>query len=605
MTARRLLTATVSVPQAIVQVLEEAGVNFVFGMPGGRTIPIYDALYDRRSTIRTILAREEGLAAVMADAHGRLTGRPAVAMGQAAFMLTNSGMGIVEAYLAGSPMLVIADLSDGHPFTQHGPYQSGTGDFGSWDARDTIRGYTKEVFVARDAASAVQSTQLALKHATTGQPGPVALLFHSAALSATVGPDTTPRLYATEHYLPSQRETADPGDISDAVQALARASKPVIVAGNGVRMSAAQSQLLELAELLGTPVATTASGKATFPENHPLALGVFGNFGLEAANATIADADLILAVGTKLGPTDTANENPALLDPERQVFLQIDVEPRHAGWSFPVQHTLIGDATAILGQLVDAVRQAELPGRVNGPLEVTEAHRKLASFHVPESESAARPILPQRLIADLGKAAPDDCIITCDAGENRLFMMHHFQTRGSMEYLQPAAVGGMGYAVPAALAAKLVHPDRAVIAVCGDGGFAIALNGLLTAIEEGINIVTVVLNNSALGWVRHGQGDRPIASSFHAFDYSAITRAMGCEAFRVEDPADITQTVNKALACGKPAVVEVITSLDATFRDVSSPLARLPTPLTTTFASLAHPQQQRDNLHLGRQPVDN
>ncbi len=241
-------------------------------------------------------------------------------------MLTNSGMGIVEAYLAGSPMLVIADLSDGFPFTQHGPYQSGSGDFGSWDARDTIRGYTKEVFVARDTASAVQSTQLALKHATTGQPGPVALLFHSAAPSATVGPDTTPRLYATKQYLSSQRQSATTDDVSAAVETLAGASKPVIIAGNGVRMSAAQSRLLELAELLGAPVATTASGKGTFPETHPLALGVFGNFGLEAANVTVADADLVVAVGTKLGPTDTANENPALLDPGRQVFLQVDVE---------------------------------------------------------------------------------------------------------------------------------------------------------------------------------------------------------------------------------------------------------------------------------------
>ncbi len=576
MTARRLLTETVPVPQAIAQVLEEGGVRFVFGMPGGRTIPIYDALYDRRATIRTVLAREEGLAAVMADAHGRLTGRPAVAMGQAAFMLTNAGMGIVEAYLAGSPMLVIADLSDGHPFTQHGPYQSGSGDFGSWDARDVIRGYTKEVFVARDAASAVQMTQLALKHATTGQPGPVALLFHSAALAGSVGPQTTPRLYATEQYLPSQRETANADDVAAAVEALARASRPVILAGNGVRMSAAQTRLRELAELLGAPVATTAAGKGTFPETHPLALGVFGNFGLEAANATVADSDLVLAVGTKLGPTDTANENPALLDPERQVFLQIDVEPRHAGWSFPVQHPLIGDAAAVLGQLVDAVRQAELPGRVNGAQEVAEAHRAHASFNVPESESTAWPILPQRLIADLHGAAPDDCIITCDAGENRLFMMHHFQTKGTMEYLQPAAVGGMGYAVPAALAAKLIHPQRGVIAVCGDGGFGIALNGLLTAIEQRIDIVTVVLNNSALGWVRHGQGDRPIASSFHAFDYAAITRAMGCESYRVEDPAEITPSIEKALGRGKPAVVEVITSLDATFRDVTSPLAAYP-----------------------------
>ena len=576
MTARRLLSETVTVPQAIVQVLEEAGVRFVFGMPGGNTTRIYDALYDRRSTIRTVLAREEGLAAVMADAHGRLTGRPAVAMGQAAFMLTNAGMGIVEAYLAGSPMLVIADLSDGYPLTQHGPYQSGTGDFGSWDARDTIRGYTKQVFVARDPASAVQSTQLALKHAVTGQPGPVALLFHSTALAGTVGPETHPRLYSTAPYLPAQRESADPDDVSAAVEALARAVRPVIVAGGGVRMSGAQPQLRALAELLGAPVATTASGKGTFPETHPLALGVFGNFGLEVANTMVGDADLVIAVGTKLGPTDTANENPALLDPERQVFLQIEIEPRHAGWSFPVQHALIGDAGTVLDQLVEAARQAEVAGRVNGAEEVAAAHRDLASFIVPESTSAAQPILTQRVIADLQGAAPDDCIITCDAGENRLFMMHHFQTKGRIEYLQPAAVGGMGYAVPAALAAKVVHPERAVIAVCGDGGFGIAMNGLLTAIEEHINIVTVVLNNSALGWVHHGQGDRPIASKFHAFDYSAITRAMGCEAFRVEDPAEITAAIGRALACGKPAVVEVVTSLDPTFRDVTSPLAAYP-----------------------------
>jgi acetolactate synthase-1/2/3 large subunit len=145
-----------------------------------------------------------------------------------------------------------------------------------------------------------------------------------------------------------------------------------------------------------------------------------------------------------------------------------------------------------------------------------------------------------------------------------------------MEYLQPAAVGGMGYAIPAALAAKLLHPGRSVIAVCGDGGFGIAMNGLLTAIEESIPITTVVMNNSALGWVRHGQGQRPIASDFHAFDYAAISRAMGCEAYRVTEPDDIEPSVAGALASNRPAVVEVITSLDATFRDVTSPLAAYP-----------------------------
>src|SRR5262245_31999559 len=173
MAARRLIEEEVSVPEAIARVLEEAGIEFVFGMPGGRTIPVFDALYDHREKVRCVLVREEGLGAVMADVYGRLTGRPGVCMGQAAFMLTNAGMGLVEACLAGSPVLVLSDLSDSPHFSHHAPYQTGTGDYGTWDARRTISGYTKHTFVAREAAAAVQVTQLAIKHATAGQPGPV------------------------------------------------------------------------------------------------------------------------------------------------------------------------------------------------------------------------------------------------------------------------------------------------------------------------------------------------------------------------------------------------------------------------------------------------
>ena len=153
--ATRLLDSQVSVPEAIARVLEQAGIEFVFGMPGGRTGAIYQALYDHRSTIRCVLVREEGLAAVMADIYGRLRGRPGVCMGQGAVMLTNGGMGLVEAYLAGSPVLILSDLSDNSPFSHHGPYQAGTGDYGTWDARATIAGYTKRVFVSREPAAAV------------------------------------------------------------------------------------------------------------------------------------------------------------------------------------------------------------------------------------------------------------------------------------------------------------------------------------------------------------------------------------------------------------------------------------------------------------------
>jgi len=169
----------------------------------------------------------------MADVYGRLTGRPGVAMGQAAFLLTNAGMGIVEAFLAGSPMLLLTDLSDGSPYSHHAPYQAGTGDYGTWDARNTIAGYTKQTFVAREPAQAVHDTQLAIKHATTGQPGPVAVLYHGAALTASVGPDTRPRLYATPSYLPSKTSAASHDQIEAATRALRSAVRPVIVAGNG------------------------------------------------------------------------------------------------------------------------------------------------------------------------------------------------------------------------------------------------------------------------------------------------------------------------------------------------------------------------------------
>jgi acetolactate synthase-1/2/3 large subunit len=152
-------------------------------------------------------------------------------------------------------------------------------------------------------------------------------------------------------------------------------------------------------------------------------------------------------------------------------------------------------------------------------------------------------------------------------------MLHHFQTKSGMEYLQPAAVGGMGYAIPAALAAHLVYPGRKAVAVCGDGGFGIAMNGLLTAIEERIPIVAVVFDNSMLGWVRHGQGERPIASQFASFDYAAIARAMGCVALRVERADQLAGAFQQALEAGVPAVVDVVTSGRMTFRDVTSPLA--------------------------------
>ena len=575
-TTERLLEEEVSVPEAIVRVLEEVGIDMVFGISGGNMKYLFGALADHRSTLRTVLVRHESLASVMAEVYGRLTGKPGVAIGQGAFILANAVLGTLEAHLGSSPMLLLADLSDNAPFSHHAPYQAGTGEYGTWDARHSFLGITKLTIAPQEAVQAVQSTQLAIKHAMSGERGPVAVFYHSAAFKGRVGPHSTPCLYPTRFYLPGKPATIDVSCVAVAARVLLEAKRPVIIAGNGVRIGQAYAELQDLAELIGAPVGTTASGKGVFPENHELAIGVFGTFGLPAANAMIGDADVVLFVGSKLSPTDTARENPKLLDPRRQVLIQIDIEPRNASWTFPCEHVLIGDAAAVLSRLTEVIRDMGSPPRevlMSRKEMVAEARREHGFYDVPELSSDEVPILPQRIIAEINKAVADDAFIACDAGENRLFMTHFYQVKRAGALISPAATGGMGYAIPAALAAKLIYPNRQVLAVCGDGGFAMAMNGLITAYEEDIPIVTVVFNNRALGWVRHGQGDRVIASEFADIDYAAIARAVGCRGIRVEKPGQLNEALTEALASKEPAVLDVVTSLKPSFKDVMSPLA--------------------------------
>jgi acetolactate synthase-1/2/3 large subunit len=572
MPAERLLTSETNSGDLVAQVLREAGIDMVFGISGGHTGRIFRGLEKQQNGIRTVLVREESLGGVMAEVYGRLKRKPGVLIGQGPWVLGNGLLGTLEAHLSSSPMLLLTDFSDPANLSLHGPYQSGTGDYGAWDARTAFRGVTKQVFQALEPASAVQATQLAIKHALAGQPGPVAVLYSLASLSGTVDAESEPRLYATSLYMPPAPQAADASLVAAAARALAAAKNPVIIAGNGVRIAQAYEPLEQLADALGIPVVTTASGKGVFAETHPLALGVFGTFGLAAANAAVAEADLVLVVGSKLGASDTARENPELLNPARQGFIQIDVEPRNASWTFPAEHVLIGDAALVLRQLREAVSDQ---GRREAGVQRVAGHRQRHGYFDADAyEAPGTPIHPQRIIGELRRNLPPDAIVTCDAGENRILMTHLYQTQRAGGFLQAAGSGPMGFAVPAALGAKLVHPDRPVVAVCGDGGFGMSMNGMMTALEQDIPIVTVVFNNKALGWVLHGGG--PFAAEFRDFDFSAIARAMGCGGVRVSDPNQLGPALKEAIASRRPTVIDVATSLnDITFADITSPLAKV------------------------------
>jgi acetolactate synthase-1/2/3 large subunit len=576
MATERFTDTDIRVSEAVVRVLEEAGIDMIFGIVGGDSWMLFDALHDHRDTVRAVTVREESLAGVMAEVYGRLTGRPGVVYGQGAWVISNALLGTLEAKLSSSPMLLIADLTDGHPFAHHGHYQTGAGNYGGFDAKTTLDGVTKRTTVVTEGPQAVQTVQLAIKHATTGERGPVAVLFSSRALKSKVGPSTVPALYPTSRYLEVQKPVARDSQIEELIGRLTAASNPVIIAGNGVRISNAYEQLTDFAESWGIPVATTGGGKGVFSETHDLALGVSGAFGTPLANATIAAADLIVVLGSKLAPPDTANETPKLIDPTRQDLIQVDIEPLNAAWTFPVDQSVVGDVGETLTRL------AELAGDRKPPADVAAsrtadvvASRETHGWFTDEfSIDDSVPMLPERFVKVINDSLPENSLVACDAGENRLFMMRFFQTVQAGNYLQSAGVGGMGYAIPAALAAKLVDPTRPAVAVCGDGGFGMSMNGIMTALEQDIPIIVIVMNNNVLGWVYNGLGERRITADLGEYDFAAVARAMGAEGRRVSTPEEFSKAIAEAVASERPYVIDVAVALDPehTYQRATSPL---------------------------------
>ena len=541
--------------EMIADVLQEAGIEYVFGIPGGSTGAIYNSLYDRPG-VKAILARHEQGAAIMADAYGRATGRPAVVMGQGLFIGSNASFGIMEAQLSSSPMVVLTDTSDGD-MAQHPANQSGSGEYGSVDLLTIFRSMSKYTTLATTPKEAVVGLQLAMKHALSGRPGPGVVLMRSRALVGEVDVESAPFIHPTQGYLNTRPSVARPEDAEKAASLLAEAKFPVIVAGNGVHMANGHAELQRLAEMLGAGVATSYKGKSTLPETHPQALGMVGQYGQQAANTVVGRADVVLVVGAKLTSQETVGETPSLFDPKRQTIIQIDVEERNAGWSFPIDLGLIGDAREVMAQIIEALGGGD---RNTGErVKVLSALKKKASYYNdPELFMDSSPVLPQRLVRLLQETLDPSTLISLDAGNNRVWMCHHYQSQAPKTIFAPGGMAGMGWSLPAALALKLVHPDRPVVGVTGDGGFMMSVHAISTAIQYDLPVVYVVLNDSSLGMVRHHQGQKSIASEFSETDHGAICRSMGGYGVQVSDSREVPDALRAAFASGKPAVVDVL-----------------------------------------------
>ena len=547
--------------ELIVQTLEEAGVEYVFGIPGGGTGQIFQLLLGKEDRIKVILVRHEQVAAIMADAYGRATGKPAVIMGQGLFMGSNASFGIMEAMLSSSPMLILTDTSDGG-VGMHAANQSGSGEYGSIDLPSIFKSMTKYTAVAASPKEAVLSTQLAIKHATSGRPGPACVVMRSAAIGGEVDVESPPFIHNAAGYLNTAKPQSAAQDIQKAVEILAESRRPVLVAGNGVHMSQSHAKLQELAEMWGMPVATSYKGKSAIAETHPLSVGMVGVYGQEAANRTVGDADTIVVVGAKLTPQDTVRERPSVFDPRSQRIIQIDIDDRNAGWTFPINLGLIGDAGSILEQLVEASASAATSTASNRQ-EWTEAlpgrKQELAFYEGPAMRQDSSPVNPQRLVALLQENLDPSTIFTLDAGNNRTWMAHFYQTRQANTFFSPGGTAGMGWGLPAAVGLKLVYPNRTVCSVTGDGGFMMTVNALSTALQYHLPIICVVFNDGALGMVRdHQPRGQEFASEFVETDNAAVARGFGCFGVQVRDSRDLPEALRQAQASGLPSVVDVI-----------------------------------------------
>lgn len=563
--------------QTIADVIAEAGVEYVFGIPGGGTGQIYDWLYDKQSQVKTVLARHEQGAAIMADAYGRASGKPAVVMGQGLFIGSNAAFGIMEAYLSSTPMVILTDTSDSG-MAQHPANQSGSGEHGSIDLLPIFKSMSKYTTLATNPKEAVVGLQMALKHATTGRPGPAVVLMRSSSLIGEVDSESPPFIHPTQGYLNTSPPIAPPEDVQRAAELICNAKQPVIIGGNGVHNSRAYSEIRTIAEQLGIPIATTYKGKSIIAETHPLSIGMVGVYGQRSANTFVGESDLVLVVGAKLTPQDTVGENPSIFDPKRQTIIQIDIDSRNAGWTFPVDLGLIGDARRVLDQILEAVKERhdEKTEKSQRKISNVQNRKKMLGFYEdPNLYIDSSPVLPQRLVHIMENTLDPRTLFALDAGNNRVWMAHFYKSQQERTFFSPGGTAGMGWSLPAALALKLAHPDRPVVGVTGDGGFMMSVHAINTALQYDLPVVYVVLNDSALGMVRGHQGDRLIASEFIETDHGAISRGMGGYGIKVQDSKDLPNALREAVSSGKPAVVDVVIDRGPNVDDLRASARRL------------------------------
>lgn len=542
--------------RAFARMLEGYGVTHVFFVPAF----MLKALAEMEDLpIRRVMVHGEKAAAYMADGYARAAGRPGVCMAQM-IGASNLAAGLRDAFMAGSP--VIAVTGGPTPLSRYRHAYQEVDDVSQFDPLTKMNAQVDHVVRLPDLL------RQAFRVATCGAPGPVHLRIQShlgqmTEQEADLDPLVEPRFAR----VPAFRPEPEQGAVREALALLETAARPMIVAGGGVIYSGAQAEVVELAEKLGIPVATSLNAKATLPDRHPLNAGVPGAYSRDCANRALAEADLVFFIGSHTGGQVTHNWT---FPPPSVKVIQLDIEPAELGRNYPNAVSILGDARVCLRRLIEAAppcapRRGDWIGRVQALVAAWRAE------NAQWRDSDAVPLRPERVCRAISEVLPPDAIVVSDTGHAGIWTARFLElAHPAQEYYR--AAGSLGWAFPAALGVKCARPERPVLCFTGDGGFYYHIAELETARRHNIAVVVVVNNNSSLNQeirlndAAYGGRQRGRAEELWRFpdlDFARIAQSFGCAGIRVERPQELRPALERALAAGGPVVVDVVTDMYA------------------------------------------
>lgn len=524
--------------EILVKCLQAEGVDTIFGYPGGAVLSIYDALYD--SDIYHVLTRHEQGAVHAADGYARAKGQPGVCLATSGPGATNLVTGIACAYMDSVPLVALTG--------QVTRQLLGRDSFQEADITGITLPITKHNYLVKDVKELPGIIKEAFYIATTGRPGPV-LIDIPRDVSGGMSEYEAPGPLNLPGYRPVGETSQE--QVLRAAKAILASQRPVIYAGGGVIISGACEELLNLAELIVAPVATTLMGVGSFPTDHPLSLGMLGMHGTKYANYAVYECDLLIAVGARF--SDRVTGKVETFVPEAKI-IHIDIDPAEIGKNVQVDISLVGDVKKVLSQL----------HKFLAPVVRKEWEDKIKTWkkEYPLSYKENGNLKPQAIIREISHLVCGKARITTEVGQNQMWAANYYNYTRPRTFISSGGLGAMGYGLPAAIGVQVACPGELVFDIAGDGSIQMNIQELATAVNYELPVNVAILNNGYLGMIRQWQeffyNRRYSQSELVNPDFVKLAEAYGAEGLRVTDPAGIAPALEQAIASARPVMIDFV-----------------------------------------------